>query len=407
MKRAGPAASRLRLLTLCLVLGSGTAAWTNRHALRSCWLERQETTDLLQAARARPTDRLAVAAACARLDSAGRHREARELALAGLAAAPDDVDLLLAVVRAALGEGDTTLAGERIRRAVDLDSGRREVGYWMAQYLMAVNQHGEARRVLEALTGFHPEYGEAWAVLGELSLRAGQAQEAVERAGRAEELLHSHKTAVLYAKSLLAAGNLDQAEKMARESLKRGVTARGHSVLGEVLEAKGPDHRDEALQQHREAARLAPEDVEVLRLLAVSLRAAGEHREAVKVLRRAVRLPNRTVEGFLLLSQSYRALGDTARADAILALYRRVEPLEEKLRSAQFRAGVERGSVESLLNLARVYQEVGEAELARKVLMNLRELHPDDSRVQALLQRPVPSRRLQGALPDDAAGDEP
>ncbi|HWX45781.1 MAG TPA: tetratricopeptide repeat protein [Solirubrobacteraceae bacterium] len=182
---------------------------------------------------------------------AGEFRESRDAALAGLAAAPEDVELLVLAGRAGV-ELDADDATDQLRRATELA----------------------------------PENAQAWHYLGEALATEGRMDEARDAFGRAVELnpadqvalSHLGHTAAATGREEEAVGYLSQAAQSMRGASTAAISLVDmHRMLG---------HHEEALAQAQLIAEAEPEDlVAVLDVAELSL-AVGQLDEAVAAFQR-------------------------------------------------------------------------------------------------------------------------
>jgi len=182
---------------------------------------------------------------------AGEYRESREAALAGLAATPDDVELLVLAGRAGV-ELDAEDATDQLRRATELQ----------------------------------PEHADAWHHLGEALATEGRMDEAGEAFRRAVELnpadqvalSHLGHTAAATGREEEAVGYLSQAAESFRGASTAAIS------LVDMYRTLG--HHEEALAQAQRIAEAEPEDlVAMLDVAELSLE-VGRLDEAVAAFER-------------------------------------------------------------------------------------------------------------------------
>jgi Flp pilus assembly protein TadD len=109
---------------------------------------------------------------------AGEYRESREAATAGLAGAPEDVELLLLAGRAGV-ELDADDATEQLRRACELAPERADAWHYLGEALAAEGQMDEANDAFRRAVELDPADQVALSHLGHTSAATGREEEAV------------------------------------------------------------------------------------------------------------------------------------------------------------------------------------------------------------------------------------
>lgn len=221
-----------------------------------------------------------------------RYALAREAFEEGLARAEDSVRAYTGLTRAYLGMGEDSLAGEMLRQASRLDTGRAEVCYAGAEFYL--NQY------LKNHQG--PLLGEA--------LR--QARQAVQ-ISPGEKVYH-YGLGNLYTHR----GDLDSAEAAYRQALALDP---GLKVACERLASlyKYQGRLAEAEHLYRRQLELDPEDPEALCELAILCRGDGRLAEARGLLEKAVHLDTTSAAAYLNLGQLYLAEGRIQEGEQALA----------------------------------------------------------------------------------------
>ena len=406
MTRGRNHSRRLGALLLALAAAGALAATANWEALHTMRYRAMTSSDLQGAAARHPRDPLLVIVAGERLLADGRAGDARAMLLPAASVHPRNADIQVLAARAVWQAGDARQAARMLEKAVEVDPRNVEAYHLLGEFMYARGYADNAAKLWEHAVGIDPTYGPAWRRLGERSLKAQRYAAAVRQLDRAEKLAPSGEGARLRAAALKSAGRLADARRSAESAVRRDRSAASYMLLGELVQlSPGLAAQRDAQPHFLRAVELEP-SAPNLRRLAVNHRALGEHPQAVRALRRMLRETPGASEGYLLLGQSYQALGKQALADVCLRAYHRLDPLETRVRRAQFRVDVEHGTVASQLNLARVYVDVGREDLARKVLQRVRERAPNDKDVAALMRRARggPSLRID-PLPPDPEGD--
>ncbi len=182
---------------------------------------------------------------------AGAFRESRAAALAGLADAPDDVELLLLAGRAGV-ELDADDATEQLRRATELAPERADAWHHLGEALATEGQMDEANDAFRRAVELDPADQVALSHLGHTSAAAGREEEAVGYLSQAAQSMRGASTAAINLVDM-------------------------YRTLG---------HYDEALAQAQRIAEAEPDDlVAVLDVAELSLE-VGQIAEAVTAFQR-------------------------------------------------------------------------------------------------------------------------
>lgn len=127
---------------------------------------------------------------------AGEYRASREAALAGLAQAPEDVELLVLAGRAGV-ELDVQDATEQLRRATELAPEHADAWHYLGEALAAEGLMDEARDAFGKAVELNPEDQVALSHLGHTSAATGHQQEAVGYLARAAQSARGTSTAAI------------------------------------------------------------------------------------------------------------------------------------------------------------------------------------------------------------------
>jgi len=153
---------------------------------------------------------------------AGEYRESREAALAGLAAAPEDVELLVLAGRAGV-ELDAEDATEQLRRATDLAPEHADAWHYLGEALAAEGRMDEAGEAFRRAVELNPADQVALSHLGHTSAATGHQEEAVAYLSQAAQSMRGASTAAIslvdmyrtlgqYAEALAQARKIAEAE---------------------------------------------------------------------------------------------------------------------------------------------------------------------------------------------------
>ena len=127
---------------------------------------------------------------------AGEYRESREAALAGLAAAPQDVELLMLAGRAGV-ELDADDATEQLRRATELAPEHAGAWHYLGEALATEGRMDEANDAFRRAVELDPADQVALSHLGHTSAATGREEEAVGYLSQAAQNMRGASTAVI------------------------------------------------------------------------------------------------------------------------------------------------------------------------------------------------------------------
>jgi Flp pilus assembly protein TadD len=127
---------------------------------------------------------------------AGEYRASREAALAGLAAAPEDVELLLIAGRAGV-ELDAEDATEQLRRATELAPERADAWHHLGEALATEGRMDEANDAFRRAVELDPSDQVALSHLGHTSAATGREEEAVGYLSQAAQSTRGASTAAI------------------------------------------------------------------------------------------------------------------------------------------------------------------------------------------------------------------
>ncbi len=127
---------------------------------------------------------------------AGEYRQSREAALAGLAAAPEDVELLLLAGRAGV-ELDAEDATEQLRRATELAPEHADAWHYLGEALATEGRMDEAGDAFRRAVELNPADQVALSHLGHTSAATGREEEAVDYLSQAAQSMRGASTAAI------------------------------------------------------------------------------------------------------------------------------------------------------------------------------------------------------------------
>jgi protein O-GlcNAc transferase len=127
---------------------------------------------------------------------AGEYRQSREAALAGLAAAPQDVELLVLAGRAGV-ELDSDDATEQLRRATELAPENAGAWHYLGEALATEGLMEEAGDAFRRAVELNPDDQVALSHLGHTSAATGRQEEAVDLLSQAAQNMRGASTAAI------------------------------------------------------------------------------------------------------------------------------------------------------------------------------------------------------------------
>lgn len=126
----------------------------------------------------------------------GEYRESREAALAGLAAAPQDVELLVLAGRAGV-ELDADDATDQLRRATELAPEHADAWHYLGEALATEGRMDEAGDAFRRAVELNPADQVALSNLGHTSAATGREEEAVGYLSQAAQSFRGASTAAI------------------------------------------------------------------------------------------------------------------------------------------------------------------------------------------------------------------
>lgn len=127
---------------------------------------------------------------------AGDYRQSREAALAGLADAPQDVELLLLAGRAGV-ELDAEDATEQLRRATELAADNADAWHYLGEALATEGSMEGAREAFRRAVELNPDDQVALSHLGHTAAATGRQEEAVDLLNQAAQNMRGASTAAI------------------------------------------------------------------------------------------------------------------------------------------------------------------------------------------------------------------
>jgi Flp pilus assembly protein TadD len=148
---------------------------------------------------------------------AGEYRDSREAALAGLAGAPDDVELLVLAGRAGV-ELDAEDASEQLARATELAPENADAWHYLGEALATDGRMDEAREAFRRAVELNPADQVALSHLGHSSAATGNQEDAVTYLSQAAQSVRGASTAAISLVDMYRTlGQYEQALEQARK----------------------------------------------------------------------------------------------------------------------------------------------------------------------------------------------
>ncbi|AKF05613.1 TPR repeat protein [Sandaracinus amylolyticus] len=330
-------------------------------------------------------------------DELGHDGEALDAYRRALRARPRDVDLRLRIVQVLARAGRIDELIEEYRALVRSAPDEPRHVVQLAELLRETGRRDEALATLEAASrrsrdpALHQRLAELYARWGERQ-RAEAELAALVRLDPSDAL---HLIAL--GSQQFDAGDREGAMTTWRRILTLGGDrADAHATLGGIL--ADHDLLSDAIDEHTEAARLAPDRLEIVRGLATTLERAGRDAEALphwqRVLalagddRAARREARERIVGLWVRTRQVDAMaqslgrafqGDPPDLEAgrmLAEIHRRRRDLEGSQRVLARLAELEPGDIETLTALERVRSQAGDRAGAIEVLRRLVEIDP-------------------------------
>jgi Tfp pilus assembly protein PilF len=264
--------------------------------------------------------------------------------------------------------GEETLAEQEFRRAVERDARHAGAHLELARGALAHRHYGPAREHLEIVVREEPAN---LAALEALSL--------------------THRNL----------GNLDAAEKLARDAVRRAPRSGGAwRALAQVLRdrATEPSLR-EAEQAYRQALTLIPDSSELHHELGMIYFGRGDYPHAAAELQASIDLHPLNRQPYPALIQCYRRLRQGDRADRLSAEFRKIDEMDLSTAPLEYSIYAMPENTALRLQLARLYLRYQRPDLALDQLERVLELNPNHAEARKLRDKLKASAAAGKAVP--------
>ncbi len=342
-----------------------------------------------------------VVVAATRLLDAGRAERVRVL----LAMRPDleslpEVQILLSRTDLELGRIREALA--RARVALMLAPDDPDAHWQLFAALRADRREGDAAQQEQWLLHNAPQHPGLHLRRADAELASGDHRRALRTVEGTVQRRFPGEAALVRARALQGLSRYPAAEAAAREAIRHSSAAEPRRFLARLL-AQQPEvnRRQEAIRWLEPLAR-ASDQPEIWRELGLLYLQNGRPREAARALRAHIAQDSTSVRSYPPLARAYHSLGHAGAAERVLAIYRRLAPIESRTAQAEYDVVARRGAPEARVRLAGVYAACGLEDRARAELTGVLRTHPGHTTARTLLGRLPTSRSLHiPPLPPD------
>jgi putative PEP-CTERM system TPR-repeat lipoprotein len=249
---------------------------------------------------------------------AGRRGAAKQMLDDLLAREPRNAPALTSLARWHLGGGDTALAIETARTAVDADPASPAAHFTLGMALAEDRQTSQAASSLAEVLRINPRFVVAQLMLSRLQLAEGNVDAAVQLAADAKrEAPDNPEARLMLARGLVAQGNLPHAESEIRGLITDyPQVAAPHAVMGQVLMARRDVNGARAA--FTRALELDPNSVDALRGLLRLDAASGSVPAAVSRIETRLAANPKSAPLQFVAAETYAAARQTDRAEKAL-----------------------------------------------------------------------------------------
>lgn len=342
-----------------------------------------------------------VVVAAARLLDAGRADRVRAL----LAMRPDleslpGVQILLS--RAELELGRTREALARARVALLLAPDDADAHWQLFAALRADRRDEETAQQEQWLARNAPQHPGLQLRRAEAEVVSGDHRRALRTIEGPVQRRFPGEASLVRARALQGLSRYAAAEAAAREAIRHSSAAEPRHFLARLLAQQPEDNRRQEAIRWLEPLARASNQPEIWRELGLLYLQNGRPREAARALRAHIALDSTSVRSYPPLARAYHSLGHTGAAEQVLAIYRRLAPIESRTAQAEYDVVARRGTPEARVRLAGVYAACGLEDRARAELTGVLRAHPGHTAARALLGRLPTGRSLHiPPLPPD------
>jgi tetratricopeptide (TPR) repeat protein len=395
----GPHRRSVHALLLIGVALLVIAAWVWREPLELWSLSRGPLEGLERYVQRNPSSTGGAEALGTAYLRAGRPQDAVRVLEPVLERAPADASLRVLFARALLETGKTADAYAHLQVVLNtLSPGHVEARWWLGQVLERSGRKDEAYDQYEALVRKQPRHAPALLRLGFLAMEDGRttaAETFFRRAAEADP--RSAPAAAHLAEVLFRLGRAEAAAVEARRGVRLAPgDGKANYWLGRSLLALDPRaHGAEAEAAFRRVIAGGVEPYTARYFLAKLLWEQGRTEEAARELEINTRENPLHKDSYYDLALCARSLGQTARAEAAMARFRRLQSLEQEGAQLEYRVWAEPGNLDLRLKLVRFYLRHRRPDLAQPQVQQILDRvpgHPEARRLAAeIAANPQPS----------------
>jgi tetratricopeptide (TPR) repeat protein len=227
--------------------------------------------------------------------------------------------------RASLIFGPPELGDRHLRRALQLDPTRGIDGVRLAELLFKQNKKEEALKTLQKQLESSPEFADVQSTLGLYYRGAGMTAQALRHLEAAAALSPRHvPTRQALGEIYLAQGRMDQAESHFKFLLAQAPSAAVHLGLAEC--DKQNFRYEEAMENHKKAVQIEPQNFQALSELGALALQMGDLELGIRCLKSALHIERGHPEIQGLLAKAALQKGDRQEAVNALRLQLQLDP---------------------------------------------------------------------------------
>ena len=310
---------------------------------------------------------------------------------------PENLDARLLQTDVLLAKGEAPKAVKELERLDQSYPDAPLIKYRLARGYLQNNNLAQALVTAKRAVAVKPDYPEAILLVGELNLRAGDAQSV---AGAMEDLLKKHpklaSAQLLLAGAYQSLGRLDDSAAVIREQIKASPqVADGYFRLGLILRQQ--NKTDEARQAFEKALELSPRNLPSIDQLVELDIAKKDFEGAMQTIQPELQKTPASAGAHFLEGKIYAAQGELDRAEAALVKALELDPnfssayellitsyvatnkLQEAIKELQAFLSKSPDNPRALMTLGVIYDKIKDYPKARDVYEKLLSTSPENA----------------------------